>query len=158
MMISDWLPILLVFATAATGIAVFLPKKLLHSVIFLALTAGASSLIFLYLDQVLLALLQLLVFVGGLSTYLLVAIATEEKEAGMRRSGAFVFVIIVILLDFSLFVYNQPVARASGNSFSATAQIAFSSYFAFLLISIFLLFAVAISSVLVIKKISKLVV
>ena len=64
-MALGFLAIILAILTAASGIAMILQRRLVHSVIFLAVAAAFSSFIFLYLNQVLVALLQLLVFVGG---------------------------------------------------------------------------------------------
>lgn len=157
-MALDALPVLLAFITILSGFALFLPKKLMHSVIFLALAAGASAAIFLYLNQVLIALLQLLVFVGGLSTYLIVSVAAEEKNAKLAGRAKFLVTSVVTALGLSLLVYGFPVAQPGGNDFSSAAQAAFSNYYAFLFVSVFLLFAVAIGSVLVIKKFSRMVV
>ncbi len=71
--------VLLAAFTVASGMMMFLNKKLLHSVLFLALAAIGSSLIFIYISQTLVALLQLLVFVGSLCTYLIVVVAMEDE-------------------------------------------------------------------------------
>jgi NADH:ubiquinone oxidoreductase subunit 6 (subunit J) len=158
-MALDFVPILLLIATVISSIALFLQKKLLRSVIFLALTAIISSLILIYLGQVLVALLQLLVFVGGLSTYLVVAVATEEKQEKLSSKARLIFASIVIAMGLSLLVYSvQPTPAGAGNDFSTAAQFAFSSYYVLLFASIFLLFAAAIGSILVMKKFSRLVV
>ena len=153
------LPIMLLIVTVTSSVAIFLPKKLLHSVIFLALTATASSLILLYMGQLLVALLQLLVFVGGLSTYLIVAVASEEKHEKLSSRVRLAVATSVVLVVLSLLMYNMPgIQTGVGNSFSAAAQIAFSNNYALLFASVFLLFVTAIGSVLVIKKFSRLVV
>ena len=158
-MALDLLPIMLLVVTVTASVAIFLPKKLLHSVIFLALTATASSLILLYMGQVLIAVLQLLVFVGGLSTYLVVAVAAEEKNAKLSSKMRLSVASCAVILVLSLLLYKIPAPQAgSGGSFSAAAQLAFSSYYALLFASVFLLFASAIGSVLVMKKFSRLVV
>ena len=65
------------------SIFIFLQKRLIHAVLFLAIVFVSSSIIFLLLGQTLIAVLQMLIFVGGLSTYLIVAVATEEKGANL---------------------------------------------------------------------------
>lgn len=158
-MALDLLPILLLIFAVVSSLGIFLQKKLLYSVLFLALTAAVSSLILAYVGQVLVALMQLLVFVGGLSTYLVVAVATEEKQMKLNSARRLIFASIIIALGLSLLVYGVPPMQAgTGNSFSAAAQTAFFTYFAVLFACIFLLFATAIGSVLVIKKFSRLVV
>lgn len=157
-MALDLLAILLAIATVLSGFALFLQKKLLHSVVFLALAAGGSALIFIYLGQTLVAMLQLLIFVGGLSTYLIVAVATEEKQVKMRNAVAFAVASVVISAGLFAAVAGSSATTLAGNSFSEIAQGAISSYFMLILAAVFLLFAAAIGSVIVIKKFSKLVV
>ncbi len=157
-MALDFLPALLAIITILPALALFLQKKLIHAVVFLALASGSSAAIFLYLNQVLVALLQLLVFVGGLSTYLIVAIAAEEKRFKLASNAVFFVASAVIALVLSLLVLNIQAPQAGGNDFSAVAQAAFQNYYALLFASVFLLFAGAVGSVLVIKKFSRLVV
>ena len=157
-MILDYLPILLAIITVLAGIGVFLQKKSFHSVIFLALASTGSALIFLYVGQTLIALLQLLVFVGGLSTYLIVAIATEEKQAKMSSNIVFLVASMVIAAGLSLLVYTLQPVQIGNNDFSTIAQNAFSQYYALFFAAVFLMFAVGIGSVLVMKKFTRLVV
>jgi NADH:ubiquinone oxidoreductase subunit 6 (subunit J) len=154
----DFLTILLAIIAVAPGVALFLQKKLIHSVVFLAIAAAASTLIFLYLDQVLVALLQLLVFVGGLSTYLIVAIAAEEKQVKLASRVRFLLATVMIAAVLSALLLSLPAGVAAGNDFSSVAQASFSDYFALLLIAVLLIFASAVGSVLVIKKFARLVV
>jgi NADH:ubiquinone oxidoreductase subunit 6 (subunit J) len=154
----DFLTILLAIIAVAPGVALFLQKKLIHSVVFLAIAAAASTLIFLYLDQVLVALLQLLVFVGGLSTYLIVAIAAEEKQVKLTSRVRFLLATVMIAAVLSALLLSLPAGVAAGNDFSSVAQASFSDYFALLLIAVLLIFASAVGSVLVIKKFARLVV
>ncbi|MDE1874081.1 MAG: NADH-quinone oxidoreductase subunit J [Candidatus Micrarchaeota archaeon] len=152
------LEILLAAVTVGSGAALFLQKRLMRSVIFLALAAVGSSLIFIYIGQTLVALLQLLVFVGGLSTYLIVAVAAEEKQVKMRNVFVFAASAIVLAVGFVAALSGLGPTQVSGNAFSGAAQNAFSEYYAVLFASVFLLFAVAVGSVAVIKKFAKLVV
>jgi NADH:ubiquinone oxidoreductase subunit 6 (subunit J) len=158
MMALELLIILLALATVLSGLLLFLQNKLLHSVIFLALAAAGSSLIFLYMRQALVAMLQLLVFVGGLSTYLMVAVATEEKRLKMSNAAAFLAASVILSAGLFAALSNLTAAPLAGNSFSALAQSAIPIYFALLFAAVFLLFAAAVGSIIVIKKFSKLVV
>ena len=75
---------IVLFAIAAFTIIsaawVFLSRKLMHSVIALTIAFTGSASVFALLGQAEMALLQLFVFVGGLSTYLIVAVAAEEDR------------------------------------------------------------------------------
>src|SRR5574337_1295696 len=86
--------------TVISALLLFLQKRLLYSAIALAIVFAGSALVFLYLGQTLLALIQLLVFVGGLSTYLVVAVATEEK--GRKLFSPYVFIIAAIAISVAL--------------------------------------------------------
>ncbi len=157
-MALGFLAIILAILTAASGIAMILQRRLVHSVIFLAVAAAFSSFIFLYLNQVLVALLQLLVFVGGLSTYLIVAVASEVKRVKIRNVAAFFIAAFIIVAGLMAAVFSLQAPTGGGNDFSAAAQNGISTYYPVLFISVFLLFAAAIGSVIVIKRFTKLVV
>ena len=146
---------LLAVITIAPGIMIFFSRRILHSVLFLAAAAAGSSLIFLYLSQTLAALLQLLIFVGGLSTYLIVAVATEERKVMKADLVKFLSAALLIAVAFSYIVYGTPGTQMNGNSFSYSAEAAFSGYSAFLFAVAFLLFAAAIGSIVMIKRLSK---
>lgn len=155
------LPILLIFLAVfliSSGVAIFLSKKLLFSVLFLAVSAVGSSLVFLYLSQTLVALLQLLVFVGSFSTYLVIAVAAENREEKKIDVVKFIVAAVIIAVGLSYFVYGVAPGQANENSFSQEAQVVFFDYYAPLFASVFVLFAAALCSVVVLKKVSKMVV
>jgi NADH:ubiquinone oxidoreductase subunit 6 (subunit J) len=153
-------PVLLALLAAFTlvsGILVFLSRRLLHSVIFLALAAAGSSLLFIYVSQTLVALLQLLVFVGSLCTYLIVAVAMETRKIKGMEIARFVSAAVVIAAFLSYLVYGVAGDQASGNSFSYAAAYALSGYSAFLFAAALMLFATAMGSIIMMKRLSKMV-
>lgn len=156
-MALDILSVLLAAPLVVAGTLVFVQRRLLHAVIALAVVAAVSALIFLYLGQPLVALLQLLIFVGGLSTYLMVAVAAEEKRVSLRGTVVFTASFVLIAAVFIAVIYALPAQAQSGASFVALAGAALPQYYGIILATLFLLFAVAMASVLVIKKFSKLV-
>lgn len=145
---------------AASAALMFLQKRLIYSAISLAVVFAASALMFLLLGQALLALIQLLVFVGGLSTYLIVAIATEEKTVRLFSPYAFVIAAIVISLALSLFIgsVNVSGAAGSGPGIGAIASAAFKAYWPLFYAMMFLLLAATIGTVVVAKRFVRLVV
>ena len=153
----------LAFATMAlvailASIAIFIEEKLLRAAAFLTIVFFVSSLIFILLNQVFIALVQLLVFVGGLSTYLIVAVATEKKGARLNNLRLFATLSTIVSLGFLSIVGYLPAAQAAGPSlFSASAIAAFSSDYAYFYIIAVLLFTATMGSVLVIKKFKKLI-
>jgi len=138
----------------ASAILIFMAKRLMRAVICLAMVALGASALFLYLGQELVALLQLFVFVGCLATYLMVAVASEEKQA--KRTGIlrFIFVIVVVFIAVSLSIKEIAGGQQTGNDFASEARAVFESQYAFLYAAVFMLFASAIGSVVVIRRFS----
>ena len=153
--------IALVLVTLVPAVLVFLERRLMNAVLCLAASAVGSALLFLYLGQTLVALLQLFVFVGGLSTYLVVAVASEKGPVKMLDGATFFFALVVIAAALALVLngigFGQQQQQAV-NSFSASAETAFGSQYALLYASVFLLSATAVGSVLVLRRFSKMVV
>src|SRR5208283_373994 len=86
--------IIISILTIGSAMAVFFSKRLLHAVLALTLAFGGSALFFLYADQPFAAFLQLFILVGGLSTYLIVALASEESKGSFSPRG---FVALLII-------------------------------------------------------------
>ena len=143
--------------TVASSALMFISKRLLHAVLFLALAAVGSSLLFLYVSQTLVAFLQLLVFVGSLSTYMLVAVASEEKKIDGLGVIKFLIAAVAVASVLSYLVYGVAGVQANDNSFSLYAEMAFSQYAAFLFASVFVLFSATIGSIVIMRRLSKLV-
>lgn len=141
----------------ASSAAVFLFKRLMHAVLALTMAFAASALIFLYLDQVLVALLQLFIFVGGLSTYLIVAISNEEKGSVHGNLPMFAIVAVVLTVALLAAVQSLPSGLAlSGNDMLQTAPAAFGSYYPIFYALALLLFSASAGTVIFIKKFVKL--
>lgn len=143
--------------TIGPAVAVFLQKSILHSVFALTASFIGSALLFLYLGQGVVTLLQLLVFVGGLSTYLVVSIATERKERQIGI-GSFLLLLAVLLAGFSTVAAGTAGSQFYNNSFLAAAGGALAAYYPLLFFISFLLFAATIGSVLILRKYIRLIV
>jgi len=153
-------PILIVIAlfTIAGALAVFLSRRLLHSVLALTAAFAGSAMVFLYMGQDLVALLQLFVFVGGLSTYLVVAVAGEEAKHSLS-SLRFVPVLVVLAMALStIFLGSGVSASSSGNSFTAAAGSAFIAYYPILFALALLLFSTVMGSIMIMKRFVRLMV
>lgn len=146
--------------TVASSILVFVEKRLVYAVAALATAFIGSALLFFLLGQTIIALLQLIVFVGGLSTYLIVAVSTEEKGAKLIFLPAFLATaaITAAALGYLLLGYISPVDTNAGANFLDAAAIAMQNSYALFYIMATLLAAVAISGVIIINKFIKLVV
>jgi NADH:ubiquinone oxidoreductase subunit 6 (subunit J) len=158
---------LLIAAMAVPAILIFLRRKPLDSVICLAVAAAGSSLLFIYLGQTLVALLQLFVFVGGLSAYLVISTSLQEKSVNAPLLGRALYwvkffvaaVVVAAVLSLVLLGIGTGQQQApAGNSFSSAAETAFGGQYALLYVSAFLLFAAAAGSVLTLRRFLKMVV
>lgn len=146
--------------TVVSALFVFIERKLMHAVVALSSAFFGSALLFFLLGQTMIALLQLLVFVGGLSTYLTVAIAAEEKKARMIRLPVFFAAAAAISAGMWLLLsgYLPQTASNAGTSFlSASASALQYSYPVFYVIAV-LLFGATISGVMILKRLGRLVV
>jgi NADH:ubiquinone oxidoreductase subunit 6 (subunit J) len=164
-MIMD-VPSLIVFAavsafTIGSAVSIFILKRLLHAVVALTFVFVGSALVFLDLGQTLFALLLLLVFIGGISTYLIVAVATEEKKAGIISIPAFFLLVFVFALVVSFFTFqglSQNENAAQALDLSQTVATALQTQYLLLYFMVLLLFSSAIGGLLVIKKFTKLLI
>lgn len=145
--------------TVISSLLIFVQKKLVYSVVALTAAFFGSSLLFLLLGQTLVAMLQLIVFIGGLSTYMIVAVATEEKNSKMIILPMFAVVLILLVAGLSLLLNYIP-AQSQNNtpSFLDAASSAFQSQYPTLYIIVIMLFAITISGTLIIKKFVRLMV
>lgn len=144
--------------TALSSVLVFLQRKLVHAVLALTMAFSMSAVLFLVLNQTFVALLQLLVFVGGLSTYLMVSLANEEKGRRYIRISFFIPIVIALSIWFAYFAQlSLHSETASGSSMDATFSVAIAQYYPLFYGIAALLFAAAFGSVLFIKKFSRLV-
>ncbi len=146
--------------TILSAIAIVAQKRLVYAVGAITMVFVGSAMIFVLLGQMLIAILQLLVFVGGLSTYLIVAVATEEKNARLVKLPVFGAITILLFIGLSLLLGYVPATSAptAVPNFLSDAASAFTSSYPILYILVILLFSVAISGVLIIKKFTKLIV
>lgn len=158
-MVPDSVFIAISILTIGSGIALFLFRRLLHAVLALTLAFVGSALVFLYLHQPFVALLQLFVFVGGLSTYLVVAVAAEETKG---KSYLIEYIAMLAILGFwfagVLAISTGLNTVSAGKNFTALLGPALESYYPILFVLALLLFATVIGSILIMKRFVRLVV
>ncbi len=89
-----------------------------------ALMALLSSALFAAMDQDVIAILQLLVFVGGISVYLMVGVASNYSAA-KRHSNAKMFVVSAVLLFavFSALLYTSFTVQSNPMQFQIANDI-----------------------------------
>ncbi|MGC8587171.1 MAG: hypothetical protein ACP5K9_02695 [Candidatus Micrarchaeia archaeon] len=137
---------------------VFAAKKLLHAVLALTSVFALSAALFALLGQELVALLQLFIFVGGLSLYLMVTIAAEYRGSEYTRLSYIPIIAIVVAAAMLLPMAGIFYVQQQSNSFLSAASAGFSNYYAILYFIATMLFAVGIGSILVLKRLVRLVV
>ncbi len=136
-----------------SGIGIFYQKSIMRAVIALSVSFIASSLIFFILNQEFIALLQLFVFVGGMSTYLIVAVSSEYKKINRIDFIKIGVAAIIISMSFSLLftVINFNTANTAPGM-SVYFATAFEEYYPIIIAAVIMLFLAAIGSVIVIRK------
>ncbi|MGC8622536.1 MAG: hypothetical protein ACP5SJ_00250 [Candidatus Micrarchaeia archaeon] len=142
---------------------IFLSRSLLHAIILLALMFIATSLLYLLLSQPLLAVVQLLVLVGGISTYLLVGTASESfshfKHTGIALMvilALAIFTVMAYPLLASAVVYSFLTLYPNTISFTMANQSEFlQTDLPIFYIAALLLFGIAIGAILLYKKLGE---
>ncbi|MCL5427859.1 MAG: hypothetical protein M1321_01620 [Candidatus Marsarchaeota archaeon] len=142
--------------TVGAALAVFFQRSLMRAVVAITLSFLGSAVVFYMIGQGFIALLQLFVFVGGLSTYLMVAVSSEHREFGNRY--ALVALAVVFAAGLSVMLMGvgdgQPANQGSYWYFAA----ALGQYWPFIFVISLALFGAAMASVLVIRRFVRLVV
>lgn len=134
---------------------IFIFKSLLHSVLALATVFFANSLLFLILDQPLLALLQLFIMVGGVSTYIFVGVASGSYSH-FKHTSYKALVALSVLSFILLFYKTTTMSFAPQQNLLSQESIAsmLTSNIGILYIVTFMLFGVGFGSIILLKKIS----
>ncbi|MDE1768746.1 MAG: NADH-quinone oxidoreductase subunit J [Candidatus Micrarchaeota archaeon] len=146
-------------AAVVSSILIFVERKLIHAVLALTSVFISSALLFLLLGQTFISMLVLIVFVGGLSTYLIVAVATEEKNMKLINLPMFIAVSIILFAGLSVLISYLPQNSQQGTpNFLSTAVSAFSSSAGTLYIVVIMMFAITLAGTLIIKKFTRLIV
>ncbi len=155
-MISYYAFIVLAVFTVGAAIAMFFQRSLLRSVTALTLSFVGSAVIFYIIGQDLIALLQLLVFVGGLSTYLIIAVSSENRE--VKKLPRLMVLAIIFTAGLSIVFVSPFAAAQNAADIQVYAATAFNNYYQLLFVIALALFGAAMASVLVIRKFVRLVV
>ncbi|MEM3289906.1 MAG: NADH-quinone oxidoreductase subunit J [Candidatus Micrarchaeaceae archaeon] len=141
-----------------SAIMIFVSRKLLYAIIYLSLVFVSSAFLFMLLGQPLLGLLQLLVFIGGISAYLITVVAAEYKKSEMASLPRLLAAAFAMGILMYIFLLQLPALSIQANSFTNEFSSDFSSMYLILFFVVAMLFGTAIGSILVIKRIIRLVV
>ena len=138
----------------ASVIAVFKLKDILHAAIALASVFFANSIMFLLIGQDLLAILQLFIMIGGVSTYIFVGVASGSFSRFKHTSYIGLAVISVVLAAVLLYPLVALGSSATVSNALTGSEISadMSSSIQYLYFIAIFIFAVSIGAVIVMKR------
>ena len=136
---------------------IFISKSLLHSVMSLTLAFVANSALFLAMQQPFLAIIQLFIFVGGISTYAIVGVASAGfSKFPHTNKIAFIGVFIILLAMISYPIFGMKNVAVSHNPFtSLQVKTGISSYIGLFYLITAMLFGIAIGSIILVKSLGR---
>ncbi len=140
-----------------SALGIVLSRSLLRSAAMLALAALWSAIIFYLVGASVIAALQLLVVVGGLSTYFMLSMAAKEKTKESKAMKIGYLALTIVVASFLSFMLYMPALGVSMSSLnlSALVSFAFSTYYLLIYAVILLLFFIAVASTLILKQIRR---
>ncbi len=153
-MLEEIIAVLFILAGVASALAIYIERTIFKSAIALSITFTVVSLSLLLLNQPVIAVLQLIVIVGGVSTYLVVAVASETKRKAWETSFR-TLAILGILLTLAISYLILPYAGSSSVSQTniyAEFQQTIQQYSVAIYFIILLMFAAALGSAVTIKN------
>ncbi len=137
--------------------AIFVLKDFLHIGIMLAGVFLLNSLMFLILGQPLLAIIQLFILIGGITTYIVIGVASTSYSEFTHTNVAKLAVASIIL--FAVIAYPMHALQFSQghpNAFSGSGiSDSISLYLPLFYILAIMIFAAAFGSIILFKRIGK---
>lgn len=139
------------------AVLMFTFRDILHSAVALATVFLVNSLLFLLLGQPLLAVIQLFIMIGGITTFLFVGVASTSYHEPKRTNIA--ALVVVWMLTFIIIFLPLRTVSVSENYQSnvfgqADAAASFGSSTALFYLMLALMFGVALGSILLLRKIN----
>lgn len=154
MMLEEIIAVLFILAGVSSALAIYIERTIFKSAIALSITFTVVSLSLLLLNQPVVAILQLIVIVGGVSTYLVVAVASETKRKTWEtnfRTLAILGILLMLAISYIIFPYvdtsNVSAVSIYGEFQQTLQQYAVAIYFIILL-----MFVAALGSAVTIKN------
>ncbi|MDE1855656.1 MAG: hypothetical protein KGH49_00225 [Candidatus Micrarchaeota archaeon] len=152
--------VLLIVAGALSSVMLMRSRELFKAAISLAIVFAVVAGFMLILSLTAIALFQLFILVGGLSTYLVVAVASDRHAQFRHVSPLGFSVAFVVLAAIFFYVLGVPSQQGLATLPNVAQEIAASLSGSIALIGamIFLMFAAAIGSIIMMKRVVKMVV
>lgn len=137
-----------------SAVLIFLFKDILHVVLAFAAVFVFNSAVFLLLNQPFLALLQLFIMVGGISTYIFVGVASSSYskfKSTNYTALAVAYVVVFILLSARL-VQTGPIIEQQNLLTPQLIMQSIGQNAGYLYILAILLFGVGFGSIILMRK------
>ena len=151
---------IVIFAILSTlgilfSLLVFEFRDMLHAAVSLALLFLVNSLFFLLLGQPLLAIVQLFIMVGGITTFLFVGVASAQLGKFTRSKRLWFGILWIIIFAVLLYPLNamqfyQPQSQASFGIINITNSLENSHIFFYMILA--LMFAVSLGAIVLLRK------
>lgn len=119
---GQWLALIISIAAVLFAIYAVVSRRLMRAAIAFALTTVCAGLLYMILGQVLLGLIQIFLYAGGVAVLVAFAYITsvsavevEENAAPMQSyaaAGGFLTAFLVMIAGFYMLDMNKPVAEA----------------------------------------------
>jgi NADH-quinone oxidoreductase subunit J len=145
------------FAAASIAAVIFtlgmlLFREIVHAVFSLVLLLATVSLLFVFLGQPLLAIIQLFIMVGGIATYFMISSASANLHQ-FKRTNIPLFIVIAAIM-FAALAYPLMQSRVQNYStYSAFTGTLFAYNQPVFFLIIIVLFGISISALLLFKKV-----
>ena len=156
-MILEIALLFIMFFAAVLGLLVFIFKNMLYIILSLMFIFLISAFLFFMLNQPLLAILQIIISVGGISTYMFVTVASIEFSKFKFSSFAKVGLLSAIV--FAIIVYPLKTIFFTESGMNVITQQIISSTMTNQIFNIFIislvLFGTSIGSIILLKKLNK---
>lgn len=144
------------FLALCCSALLFIAKSMVRAVVLFALSALFSAGLMVAINQELIAILQIFIFVGGLSTYFVVSFGSETSKIRPVLKGLGIFALFIALGASLVYAYSRsPVPSLSKGSVQALLASSFSTYYPFLALLALLVFGAALGSILAIKRLRR---
>ncbi len=139
-------------------VLMFKSKHMLHAMAAFAMFLFGIAFVLAMLDLALLALLQIFIMVGGISTYMFVGVASENLSKFKHTSAiALAIMAVILFLAISYRFYNVQTTQINEANTLSNANLAkfVSSDVALFYMIALLLFGSGMASIILIKRIGR---
>ena len=139
----------------ASLLLVFLLRDGLHAVIALAASFSFSALLFLVMEQPLIALIQLFVMVGGIATYLIVGVTSVDAHRSAHTNRVAFAFLAAAFFAATFYVTSGTTFLGAQSNILSDQVIAsgLSSSASLLFMASFMLFSIGIGAIVLLRKI-----